>query len=82
MTEAAPTRLERVVGVLARAVISLWVGGFATLVANTFTLDNDTIYVWGVGALRAGLAVALVIVVAVIGSVIAKKVRGNAGKDA
>lgn len=76
MTEPArQTRLEKIVGLLARAVAALWVGGVVLLVVNSFTFEKHKLYLVAVGAIRSGFLVAVVILVTVIGSVAAKRFR-------
>jgi hypothetical protein len=82
MTEAAPepTRLERVVGVLAKVTIALWAGGFVVLLVNSLLIHQHDLYLVALGAIRSGFVVALVIVLSIIGSVILRKIRGSGEK--
>lgn len=73
--ESSPTTLDKVVGVLARVIVSLWVGGFVLLLANSFVFDQHRLYLVALGAIRSGFLLALVVLVAILGSVIARRLR-------
>lgn len=73
--DGTPTRLDQLVGVLAKAVVGLWVGGFALLLVNSFVIEKHKLYLIALGAIRSGFLLALIILVAILGSVIARKVR-------
>lgn len=74
---APPTRLEKVVDVLAKLVIALWAGGFVVLVANELAIDADTASVIGVRMLLAGMVVAIVTVVAILGTHLVTRLRSR-----
>lgn len=75
--EPSPSRLDAIVGILAKAVAALWVGGVVLLLANSFIFDQNRLYLIALGAIRSGFLVALIILITIIGSVIAKRVRKN-----
>ena len=81
MEKEEPTRLEKFVDVLAKLVLVLWGVGLATLIVNAALVHQHRISLIGVRTLLDGFAVAFVIVAAVIGSVIVRRIRTSVKPD-
>ena len=75
--EPTPTLVDKIVGLLAKTIVSLWIGGFVLLLANSFVFDQHKLYLVALGAIRSGFLLALIVLLTIIGSVVAKKVRGR-----
>lgn len=75
--DPAPTRLDQVVGLLAKAVAALWVGGFGLLAVNAFVLDERSLYLIAVGAIRSGFVVALIILITILGTLAVRRIRAR-----
>lgn len=74
-----PTRLERLVDVLAKGVIGLWVGGLALVLVNSFALHQHWLSIVGVAALQTGLLFVFIIVASVMSSGARRKNRRSKG---
>jgi hypothetical protein len=74
---APPTRLERVVDVLAKLTGVLWVLGVVLLIVNSAAVHQHTLYVVALDAIRTGFILAFVIVVSVLGSVAIRRARAK-----
>jgi hypothetical protein len=73
-----PTRLEKVVDVLAKLTGALWLVGFVLLLVNSTLLHKHDLYVTALVLIRAGFGVALIIVVSVLGTQAVRKARAKA----